>query len=107
MTKRHPSDKGAADLCFHVERSKDRDNVREECYFEFDGKTWNQFSDTSLKEKVWQIRNKHTVKETAEKYGVCGRTVRNWVREINALRRAEYNNWDQNRTGQAGGKVTG
>ena len=86
------SDKGTEDLCFHVEMSKDRDNIGEECYFEL-GTKWHQFTGTSLKREVWQYRNNHTVKETAERFGVGERTVKNYVRQINAEEREERQAW--------------
>ena len=92
------SDKGTQDLCFHVELSKDRDNVGDECYFEFDGENWNQFSDGSVKQAVATYRRMHTIKQTAEKFGVSERTVKNYVRDVRKEERKEQ---------EALGKLTG
>jgi hypothetical protein len=89
------SDKGSHDLCFHVEMSKDRDNVGEECYFEFNGDEWNQFTDTSMKQAVANYRASHTIKETAENFSIGERTVRNWMRDVRRQEREELQAWER------------
>ena len=101
------SDKGTSDLCFHIEMSKDRDNIGEECYFEFDGDKWHQFTDVSMKQAVANYRTNHTVRETAEQFGIGERTVKNWVREVNAARRADDQAWEAERIREATGRLTG
>lgn len=83
------SDKGDLDLCFHVELPKDRDHVGGETYFEFDGTDWRQFTDESEHERVYMYRQQHTVKETAEHFGISERTVKNWVRKARVAMRSE------------------
>ena len=105
------TDKGTEELCFHVEMSKDRDNVGEETYFQLGPKGWDQFTDGSMKEAVARYRESHTVKETAEKFGIGERTVKNYVREVKRLRREQeqesLRQWEAERTREATGRLTG
>ena len=78
------SDKGMKELCFQLELSKDRDHLREECFFEYDGTNWRQFTDTSLKRAVYEYRQDNTIKATAEEFNISEGTVKNYVREVRA-----------------------
>ena len=76
------SDKGTQELCFQIELTKDRDNIGGFCFCEFDGKSWRMWTEESRQREVWEYRQDHTIKETAEEFSISEGTVKNWCRQV-------------------------